>query len=164
MAVKINLKLLITSLVFAMIYGIIFWFFVFIDSFVATLMIPLLFWSYVPELLLFIINPIAIFVVFYFIGKKLDLMSMLKGAIISIFIGLLIGFYPIAIAFIMIVGSLLRVDISIAQWYFLVELPATIQYVLLTFFVVFASLAIGYLRAQSNIKKETNQINKDSST
>jgi hypothetical protein len=96
----------------------------------------------------FLINPIAILVVFYFLGKKYDLSKLLGEAIISVFSGLIIGFFLMGITLfnlsIYIFSSTSTGNILLS---YVVSMGYAIENTLGMFFVILAGLAIGYFRS-----------------
>lgn len=99
----------------------------------------------------FIINPIIIFIVFYFLGRRYDLPKMIGEVVLSVFLGLVIGYYLM---------NILLFNISI--YLYPPSNPSDILYVYLiqiygaalsslgAFFVIIASLALSYFRSNKN--------------
>ena len=143
--VRINIKLFSVSLILALVSGTITGFFQYLT----------LWWMNLPnstgiatslEIAALLINPIIIFVVFYYLGKKYDLSKLLVVAVVSIFSGLIIGYWLTNITFLTISLYIIPATSSDNILYYMLTIAFAIEYSISTFFVMFASLAIGYFR------------------
>jgi len=94
-----------------------------------------------------LISPIGILVVFYYLGKKYDLPKLIWEAVASVFSGLVIGFYLIYIVLYNISISIFpTISTDNILLFYLLSVFLAIESSIGMFFVIFASLAIGYFR------------------
>ncbi len=96
--------------------------------------------KYIISLIIFIINPVSVLIVFYKLGKKLDLISNLKTVIIRLLIGAYLGhFFSITIL------SLIEINYLIegSNFYWLIYLSRILSIPFIGFFFAsFTALAI----------------------
>jgi len=108
-------------------------------------------YHFIISLITFIINPIMVLIGFYYLGRKFDLKSNLKPAIIRLLIGAYLGqFFGITI--LQLVGICF---IKGFNFYWISYLSSILSVLFLRiFFPAFTALAISYLR---NNRKETDE-------
>ena len=98
-------------------------------------------YNYIISLITFIINPISVLIGFYYLGKKLDLKSKLKPAIVRLLMGTYFGqFFSITILFLIGIG-IEGVDFS---WLSYLGSILSVSF-LGVFFASFTALAIANL-------------------
>ena len=98
-------------------------------------------YNYIIYLITFIINPISVLIGFYYLGKKLDLKSKLKPAIVRLLMGTYFGqFFSITILFLIGIG-IEGVDFS---WLSYLGSILSVSF-LGVFFASFTALAIANL-------------------
>jgi hypothetical protein len=151
---KIDYKILGISLAFALISGGVyqFWYqfapMLFVDYyyFLTT-------WSPIISVISYLINPIAILVVFFFLGKSYDLQSHIEDAIVSLIVGEVAGFYAAYVIGLGIMAFVYGSSFSgDALGTFLYPIIQTLLHVIDPFFVAFGGLALGYLLNQRRSK------------
>jgi len=101
------------------------------------------------SLVSFIVSPLLLFGIFYFMGKKIDLVAEFLSVVVSLFlgslIGHLIGYFPLQLFYILqyggsfgVAGSLFLNVLSIAWYVFAFAFS-------LEFFVAFTALSMSYV-------------------
>jgi hypothetical protein len=134
-------------LLFALILGIVSqWFYSFIPLIYEDYPLIMATWGTVIPVVSLIINPIAILVVFYRVGKKYDLRGRIKEAILSILLGWGIGYFLTTIAGIVISYYVFHSTIYFEPLSILALIIIPFYQSVFPFFVTLASLALGYLR------------------
>lgn len=100
-------------------------------------------YNYLISLITFIINPISVLIGFYYLGKKLDLKSKLKPAIVRLLIGTYFGqFFSMTILFSIGIYFIEGFNFS---WLSYLGSILSVSF-LGVFFASFTALAIAYLK------------------
>lgn len=139
---RIDVKVLVISFVFSLIVGILAEISINLDLFVIS-QTGFYFWLNVLGVASFVINPLLAFVAFYFAGGKIDIETNFVSVLVSLFLGILVGFW---IGFLPEIYFSLNYCGGIDRIALLIQIDQYSYYgsFLLLFFVAFSALCFQY--------------------
>jgi hypothetical protein len=139
---RIDAKVLVIAFVFSVIIGILADILIHLDLFVIS-QTGFYFWLNVLGVANFVVNPLLAFVAFYFAGGKIDIEAKFVSVIVSLFLGILVGFW---IGFLPEIYFSLNYYGGIDKAAVLIQIDQYSYYgsFLLLFFVAFSALCFQY--------------------